>query len=78
MANQRFKVLVVILLGFSVAHARLAQAPKKVPPPPQKIVREGIAVEFTIESSGNTQAGELLRIIRVNRSAGFTHQPGSI
>ncbi|HLR05883.1 MAG TPA: cytochrome D1 domain-containing protein [Pyrinomonadaceae bacterium] len=60
MANQRFKVLVVILLGFSVAHARLAQAPKKVPPPPQKIVREGIAVEFTIESSGSTHAGELL------------------
>jgi len=59
MANQRFKVLVVILLGFSVAHARLAQAQKRVPPP-QKIVREGIAVEFTIESSGSTHAGELL------------------
>src|SRR5713101_9672413 len=61
MANQRFKALVVILLGFSVAHVRLAQAPKKVPPP-QKIVREGIAVEFTIESSGCGAARELLEV----------------
>jgi len=49
MANQRLKVLVVILLGFSAALARLPQAPQRVPAP-QKIVREGIAVEFTIES----------------------------
>jgi YVTN family beta-propeller protein len=51
MANQRFKVLVVFFLGFSAALARLPQAPRKVPPP-QKIVREGIAVEFMIETGG--------------------------
>ncbi len=78
MANHRFKVLVVILLGFSVAHARLAQAPKKVPPP-QKIVREGIAVEFTIESSGSTHAGELLEgndaTVRFKITENNTSQP---
>jgi YVTN family beta-propeller protein len=59
MANQRLKVLVVILLGFSAALARLPQAPQKVPAP-QKIVREGIAVEFTVEPSGRQRAADLL------------------
>jgi YVTN family beta-propeller protein len=59
MANQRLKILVVILLGFSAALARLPQAPQRVPAP-QKIVREGIAVEFTIEPSGRERATDLL------------------
>ena len=59
MANRHGKVLVVILLGFSAAFAGLTQAPQKVPPP-QKIVREGIAVEFTIEPSGKDKARDLL------------------
>ncbi len=59
MANQRLKVLIVILLGFSAALARLPQAPRKVPAP-QKIVREGVAVEFTIEPSGKQRAADLL------------------
>src|SRR5712692_8782267 len=58
METKRWKVLVVLLLGFSAAFA-LRQRPQKVQSP-QKIVREGIAVEFTIESSGSTHAGELL------------------
>jgi YVTN family beta-propeller protein len=59
MANQRLKVSVVVLLGFGIAHAGLPQTPQRVAPP-QKIVREGIAVEFTIESNRNAHAGELL------------------
>jgi len=58
MANQRWKVLVVLLLGFSAAFA-LRQRPQKVQPP-QRIVREGIAVEFTIEPGGRERAADLL------------------
>jgi YVTN family beta-propeller protein len=59
MANPWFKILVVVLLGFSAAFARLPQRPQKVPPP-QKIVREGIAVELTIEPRGRERAADLL------------------
>jgi YVTN family beta-propeller protein len=59
MANRRMKVLVVILLGFSAALARLPQAPQKVTAP-QKIVREGIAVEFTIETTRRDKAADLV------------------
>jgi len=78
MANQRLKVLVVVLLGFSAALARLPQAPQKVPAP-QKIVREGIAVEFTIEPSGNAHAGDLLEgddaTVRFKITESHTGQP---
>src|SRR3981081_1228576 len=59
MANQQCKVLLVILLGSSAVFACLTQAPRKVPPP-QKIVREGIAVEFTIEPNRRERAADLL------------------
>ena len=59
MANQRFKALVVLLLGFSAALARLPQRPQKVAPP-QRIVRQGITVEFKIEPSGREKTGDLL------------------
>src|SRR5712691_1038409 len=59
MANQRFKALVVLFFGFSAALARLPQRPQKVAPP-QRIVRQGITVEFKIEPSGREKTGDLL------------------
>jgi YVTN family beta-propeller protein len=78
MANQRFKVLVVLFFGFSAALARLPQRPQKLPPR-QRIVREGIAVEFTIEPSGAVSASDLLEgedaTVRFKITESTTGQP---
>jgi YVTN family beta-propeller protein len=57
MANLQSKISVVILLGFSAALARVPPAPQKAPAP-QKIVREGVAIEFTFEPSGRGRGAD--------------------